>query len=494
WGTVEKLAAGDKPLNVLLIMSDQHNVRAMGCSGNLEIKTPAMDRLAAEGVRFSSATCQTGQCCPSRATLFTGRYAHSHGLRWNGVTDPVAEVYYPELFREAGYATCSIGKHHMFVPLDKNGFDHDISMGKYNRFCRSQGKPNWLGSGKWQPYRISGPVGASAADNDHHPTGYWANEMIKWLRANKDKPFCGVLSFYGPHTPICPSRPWADMYDPAKLTLPGNFDVKRNDWPVAMASQRRQVAKLTPADHRRVLAYYYGLTSQIDHNISRVLAELDALGLKDNTLVIYTADHGEMMAEQRCWTKTVACPEATIRVPMIARLPGAIPAGKVRDELVGLVDLAPTVLTAAGLKTPPKVQGESMLPLMKGKDVAWRKTVFSEIGYPGKHHGRCVMARTHKHKLIHNPNLRAEGPIDELFDLAGPMGDDQPDRQSQVCGDRCRLEEAVGRLGQDHRPRADVPDHPRGQAQTPKPPPPPRPGQMTAAGVLGPERQRTMRC
>ena len=418
WAAISNAAAADK-LNVLFIMSDQHNVRAMGCSGNPRIKTPNIDRLAADGVRFSNATCQTGQCCPSRATLFTGRYAHSHGCRWNGVADPVDEVYFPEVFQAAGYATATIGKHHFSVPAAKHGFDRNVSMPEYNRFCRSHRKLTWLGKGKWERYKISGPVGVTAADNDYHPVGYWSNQMIDWLGGVKDKPFCGVLSFFGPHTPICPSKKWADMYDPAQMVLPGNFDVKRDDWPTAMVLQRRQAQKMTVADHRRTTALYYGLTSQIDHNIGRVLAELDRLKLADRTLVVYTADHGELMGEHRSWTKTVSNYDATIRVPMIFRLPGRIEAGTVRDELVGLVDLAPTILEAAGQKVPGKVQGKSMMGLCKGAKPEWRQTVFSEIGYPGKHHGRCVMARTHKHKYIHNPNLRTAGkPVDELFDLS----------------------------------------------------------------------------
>ncbi|HUU21523.1 MAG TPA: sulfatase/phosphatase domain-containing protein, partial [Phycisphaerae bacterium] len=215
-------------------------------------------------------------------------------------------------------------------------------------------------------------------------------------------------------------KQWAEMYDPDQMVLPGNFDVQRDDWPMAMVLQRRQpeAEKMTVADHRKATALYYGLTSQIDHNIGRVLTELDRLKLADRTLVIYTADHGELLAEHRCWTKTVSNYDATTRVPMILRLPGRIPAGAVRDELVGLVDIAPTVLELSGQKAPEKVQGKSMAPLLTGEKAPWRRTVFSEIGYPGKHHGRCVMARTHKHKYIHNPNLRAGKPLEELFDLA----------------------------------------------------------------------------
>ena len=417
-GAVERLAKANK-LNVLFIMSDQHNVRAMGCSGNLEVKTPNLDRLAAGGVRFANAVCQTGQCCPSRTTIFTGRYAHSHGLRWNGVADPVeTETYIASIFRDAGYATASFGKHHIFAPLTKIGFDQTVAMGMYHRHCRKNGKETWLKEGKWmKDVWISGPVGASAVHNDYHPMGYWTNETIQFLRANKDKPFCAWYSFYGPHTPICPSEPWASQYDPKKLTLPANFDVQRDDLPEAIKLLRKHTAKLSPAQHRQVLAYYYGLTSQMDHNIGRVLDELDRLGLADKTIVVYTADHGEMAAEQRSWTKTVAGYAGTMRIPMMIRLPGVLPAGKVREELVGLIDLMPTLCDLTGLKTPAKVQGKTMAGLMKGQKVSWRKTIFSEIGLPDKHHGRCVMARTLKHKYVHHPNLRGRGPVEELFDL-----------------------------------------------------------------------------
>ena len=415
----KKLAQREK-LNVLFIMSDQHNVRAMGCSGATQVKTPNLDKLAASGVRFDNAFCQTGQCCPARATILTGRYAHSHGLRWNNVMDPVeTETYVASIFRDAGYATATIGKHHMKAPPAKVGFAKTIAMGQYHQHCRRNNKAPWLDkSGDWMDGAwISGPVGASAADNDYHPMGYWTSETLKFIRTNKDKPFCLWYSFYGPHTPIAPSKPWANMYDPAKLALGGSFDVQRDDMPQALKQLRRDTAKLSTAQHRQVLAYYYGLVSQMDYNIGRVLDELDKLGLAEKTIVVYTADHGEMMAEQRSWTKTVSCYDATVRVPLIVRLPKAVGAGKVRSELVGSIDLTPTLCDLAGLKTPAKVQGKSLTPLLRGEKTDWRKTIFSEIGYPGKHHGRCVMARTHSHKLIHNPNLRGKGRIDELFDL-----------------------------------------------------------------------------
>jgi len=412
--TPTKAEKGEK-LNVLFIMSDQHNARALHCGGNDDIQTPNLDRLADDGWRFSQAHCQTPQSCPSRYTLWTGRYAHSHGCRWNGVVEPLDEVTIGEIFSDAGYVTGTIGKHHMMHDPKKHGFAHVVSMGEYNQFLAGERQPNAYQKGDWLPFKVSGPVGASEADNDHHPMGFWTSETIKFLQENKDNPFCLWYSFYGPHTPIVPSRPWADMYDPAELSLPGNFDYSRDSMPAMLMNARNKFRNMTEEDHRKVLAYYYGLVTQMDYNIGRVLDELERLGIADKTVVVYTADHGEMMSEHRAWTKFVLGLDATVRVPLIIRLPRAATGGKEVTELVGSIDLMPTLCELVGLKYPDKVQGRSLVPLLQGRDVEWRKTIFSEIGYPGKNMGLCSIALTHGHKYVLHENRG--NTFEELFDL-----------------------------------------------------------------------------
>ncbi len=412
--TGPKKREAKKP-NVLFIMSDQHNARALRCYGNNEIQTPSLDRLAGGGWRFHNAFCQTAQCCPSRYTIWTGRYAHSHGCRWNGVEEPLEEVTIGEIFRAAGYSTATIGKHHMRHSPKEHGFDHVVDMPQFNQSVKAEQCPHPYQKGDWLPFKISGPVGVSAADNDHHPMGFWTAETIKFLRENKDKPFCAWYSFYGPHTPIVPSEPWGRMYNPDKLTLPGNFRDERDPVPWMFAQARRQSRSMPESDHQKVLALYYGLVSQMDYNIGRVLDELDRLELSDRTIIVYTADHGEMMAEHGLWTKYVLGFDGTVRVPMIIRAPGVGEGGKVSEELVGSIDLMPTLCELAGLDYPSKVQGRSMVSILEGSRPEWRKTIFSEIGYPGKATGRCALARTHTHKYVHHEN-RGE-PFEELFDL-----------------------------------------------------------------------------
>ncbi len=408
-------SADEQPVNVLFIMSDQHNVRAMECSGNSEVKTPVLDRLAQDGVRFSNAFCQTGQCCPSRYTIWTGRYAHSHGCRWNNVIEPLKEVTVGEVFKQAGYATATIGKHHMMHSPKKHGFDLVVDQPEYRAFLEKEGQPPMLRSVDKMEQPSTAYTGISRAPNKYHPSGFWAAQTIEFLKANRDKPFCAWLSFYGPHTPIIPSERWAAMYDPEEITLPENNPCRLTSYPRMMDQAQKQFQAVTADQHREILARYYGFVSQIDYNIGLVLAELERLGLAENTIVVYTADHGEMAAEQGTWTKFTLNYDGTVHIPMMIRMPGVLPKGVVVDELVGLVDLLPTLCEVTGQPVPKKVQGTSLLSLAQGKPVEWRDVIFSEIGYPGRAAGRCVLARTHSHALIQHENFGQ--PYVELFDL-----------------------------------------------------------------------------
>ncbi|MCU0915711.1 MAG: sulfatase-like hydrolase/transferase, partial [Planctomycetes bacterium] len=388
-------AASGRKLNILFIMSDQHSARALGCCGNREVRTPNLDRLAAGGVLCQQAFCQTAQCVPSRYSIFTGRYARSHGTYSNGQGQNPQEQTVAELFKKAGYATATIGKHHMV--MDQTTQDHGFDVvfaGADGRFAQR---------GEFLPFEEVHPgrsnVGKSAVGNDEHPAGIITTKALEFLRGHRDQPFVLWYSFSGPHTPICPSSPWADMYQPEELTLPPNLDVIDKEIPQidGLLTKSGQFSE-KQWWHRRTLAYYYGLVSQIDHNIGRVLTELDNLGLSDHTLVVYTADHGEMMAEHGAWTKGRSCYEGTIRVPMILRWPGALSAGKRIDELVCLIDLLPTLLEAAGQPIPANVQGASLLPLIRGQNKQWRDTVFSEIGNSTR--DTCIAVRRRRHKYV----------------------------------------------------------------------------------------------
>ncbi len=423
------------PRNILFIMTDQHNAHALGCYGSNEVKTPNMDRLAREGALFETAFCQTGQCCPSRYSIWTGRYARSHGLYNNGQMENVEEDTIGDILRRKGYTTGTIGKHHMHMDIvpDKHGFDVVVDVPEYRAFMESEGTYGQERKGDFLPESVHpgrSRVGAVRADNEHHRSGYWASQSIDFLRKNKEQPFCLWLSFYGPHTPITPSEPWASMYDPGSLTLPPNHKYDYDYDTPGLQNTQEKSGTFTEDLHRKTLAYYYGLITQIDYNIGRVLDELDRLGLADNTAVVYTADHGEMMSEHGAWTKGGQGYDATVRVPLILRCPGVIPEGARRKELACSIDLLPTLLELTNQPIPENVQGKSLVGPAKGGNGAWRDTIFSEIG--NSLENQCVTTRTADTKYV---RYHADGQVvyEQFFDLKNDPWEMKNERDNTKC-------------------------------------------------------------
>ncbi len=368
----ESKGSVQKP-NVLFIMSDQHNANALGCYGNQEVSTPNLDKLAAKGVRFQNAFCQTAQCVPSRYSIWTGRHARSTGTYGNGNGQNPAENTVADLFKKAGYYTGTIGKHHMIMNATNQNHGFDVVLVPNDR-----AKPvNPLPYDEVHPGRSE--VGESPLPNDQHTCGLITQESIKFIAANKDKPFVLWCSFPGPHTPITPSAPWSRQYDPKKLTLPPNHLSIDTLIPGNRGLLTKSGKFANDFSHNQTLAYYYGLVSQIDYNIGMILNELDRLGLRENTIVVYTADHGEMMSEHRAWTKGMTGYEATVRVPMIISYGKQFSGDRKIEELVCSIDLLPTLLDLSGIEIPANIEGKSMLKLKPGT-ATWRDYAFSELG------------------------------------------------------------------------------------------------------------------
>ncbi|HCO95460.1 MAG TPA: hypothetical protein DIU00_16175 [Phycisphaerales bacterium] len=412
-------ATAAKPRNILFIMTDQHNVHALGCYGSREVKTPNMDRLAQQGALFEYAFCQTGQCCPARYSIWTGRYARTHGLYYNGQLENPKEDTIGDILKRKGYKTATIGKHHMHMGVmpDKHGFDVVIDLPEYQAFMESEGKAGQDRKGDFLPenvHPVRSRVGPCRVDNDHHKAGYWAARAIDFMRENKDQPFCLWLSFYGPHTPIMPSEPWASMYDPASVTLPPNHSYDYDYNTPGLKGTQAKSGTFGEDLHRKTLAYYYGLVSQIDYNIGRVLDELDRLGLAENTAVVYTADHGEMMSEHGAWTKGHQGYDATVRVPLILRCPGVIPPNVRRQALACSIDLLSTLFELTHQPIPQNVQGKSLVAPAKKESGAWRDTIFSEIGNSVEN--QTVIARTANTKYVVY-RKDAKVAYEQLFDL-----------------------------------------------------------------------------
>lgn len=396
-----------KKPNVLFIMSDQHNALALGCYGNSEISTPNLDRIAKNGVHFQNAFCTTAQCVPSRYSIWTGRYARSTGTYGNGNGQNAGENTVADLFDKAGYVTGTIGKHHM--QMSKENQNHGFNLVSVPGDRAKPVTP--LPYDEIHPGRSE--VGESPMPNEKHTCGLVSHEVIQFIDKNKDKPFVLWCSFQGPHTPITPSAPWSRQYDPMKLTLPPNHDSV--DWKVpGMEVLINKSGKYSQEIyHKETLAFYYGLISQIDYNIGLILNELDKLGLTENTIIVYTADHGEMMSEHKSWTKGITGYDATVRVPLIIKYPDHFSGGKVNNELVSSIDLLPTFLDLSGQKIPKNIEGKSLVGLMTGNSI-WRDYAFSEIGSSTQNSVITVRGITEKYILF-----RKKGKVEyeQFFDL-----------------------------------------------------------------------------
>ena len=441
---------GKRPANVLLIIADQWNARCVGYGaggfgGLTQPLTPRLDELAQEGTAFTRAYSDCPQCKPARWTIMTGKEARVHGVRWNDVWDPPWQETVADVFRNAGYRTALIGKHHYpwLQQPDGYGFDHGFDevtdLQDYHSSMAFAGIPHWYAPGHhWAmpnlPPRLAF-TGYTTNPDEHHPVGYWAARSIDFLeqRAEDLAPFFLVHSFFGPHTPFLPSAPatgdnYANLHQPASaLDLPPNHGLTGNS--PRMEAFQQQFGGMNDADHREILSYYYGLISQIDASIGRVLDALEENGLARNTLVIFTADHGAYGSEFGSWTKGGGGQEALVHIPMIVRLPLDGGVGRVSEELVSHLDLVPTLLEVTGVPAPEEWRmdrsGSSLVPLVDqaGAPHAWRDEVVVDFG--SAHHAPMQVVVTADHKLIVDSMGMDENLIDlvndpfELVDLAG---------------------------------------------------------------------------
>lgn len=322
--------------NVLILYPDQWRADALGCAGNSVVQTPYLDRLAREGLRATHAFVANPVCTPSRGSFMTGRYPHSTGVTHNQAPLPATETCFAEQFVAAGYRTGYIGKWHLdgearpgFVPPE-----------------RRHGWQYWAAFNRGHNYHdgvyfrdTPEPLPAPGFEPDHQTD--LAIGFLEEAASRREQPFCLFVSWGPPHTPLEPPERHRHTYAPERLPLPASV-------PPEIAGVARQER-----------APYYGLVTALDDNVGRLLDALDRLGLAEDTLVLFTSDHGDSLGEHGLFRKTIPYDEAT-RVPLIARWPGHIPAGTVSDALIHSVDIAPTLLALAGAVALPDAQGYNL--------------------------------------------------------------------------------------------------------------------------------------
>ena len=370
-------AADGRPPNLLLVHSDQHRADALGCEGHPLVRTPNLDRLAARGVRFTSAYVQTPLCVPSRASLFTGRYPQLHRATNNLCELPEDETTWAEHLVSQGYTARAIGRVH----------------GIY-RGCEYIAVP-----GRGTIGEVMGAADPDLPEEERHWDTRVADRAIEELGAlaESEQPWALYVGFFSPHPPHVPPEPYADLYSPAKVPPP-DFDP---DWLARQPSWQRLRVQPAGQKLRKGIAGYYGLTTHLDHEVGRVLETLEELGLGANTLVVYTSDHGAPLGDHGQSAKDTSFFESVLRVPAILSLPGTLPSGAVVDHPVAQIDLVPTFLSLLGQPPSEAFVGTDLGPLLAGAPDAGPDYVFSTIDFAHReaHDQRGLMIRRGPWKL-----------------------------------------------------------------------------------------------
>ena len=430
-------AAAGRPTNVLLLMSDQHRSHALGVDGDPYAKTPNLDALAREGVRFDQTYCTNPVCTPARASILTGLYTHNHRTWSNATPWPFEVKTLAHHFGRAGYMSALIGKMH-FVDAQTHGFDYRLDFNDWYQYLgpktklyadelgransgsglpqvddlwRDFGDP-WLEAREKDGRKGFVHVGRASkiAERDHFDS-FIARETVRYLKNfGKQQPFFLVSSFLKPHDPYMPPERFARMFPSQSVQLPatwGKVDLEK----VPREIRRRiefdaPTPELADADAARTrIAMYYANLAHLDDCLGQVLRGLAELGLEEDTLVIYTSDHGEMLGEHGLWNKFVFY-EPSVGVPLIFRVPGRRPANARCAAPVSHVELAATLLELCGLEKPAGLDGGSLVSLLAQPGMARDMAVYSEYGLRTK--GAKYMIRRGDFKYCFYVNDMAE--------------------------------------------------------------------------------------
>lgn len=408
--------------NILLIHADQHRADCLGAYGNRQIRTPSIDDLARDGVTFTSSFCTFPVCTPSRYSTMSGQYVWQHEGWTNCSTLKQDTPTFAKTARHAGYRTATVGKMHFTPTYLDVGFDEMI-------LCEQAGEGRWdddyhrylmdLGlcdindmEDQVGEYRKVAPrenywdcLGTKPSNlpEAHHSTTWIADRALEQIRGWGSSGNVLMVGFVKPHHPMDPPENWFNMYDPAEIDLlPG--------WTETFSKRNENVhkgffpySKLTEKRVRNAMAAYYASISHIDHHVGRIIDQLKECGLYDNTMIVYTSDHGDYMGHQHMVLKGGLMYDSLVRVPLIIKYPDNKAAGTTYTGQVSGVDVPTTILSQLGLEAPAGMEGIDL-----SMEPGGRAVVYCERG-----EGRQVMVRTPGRKLMlnagHTPEL--------LFDL-----------------------------------------------------------------------------
>ena len=350
-------ATGARP-NVVFILPDEWRAQALGCMGNADVRTPHLDKMAAEGVLFRHTLANTPVCCPARANIQTGMYSSRNGMVANDLRLRESLAGMGTLFSRAGYRTAYIGKWHLdggprlpgFVPPGPRR--HGYQVWAANE-CNHNYFYNWYFRDRNEPIVTT-----------RYLPEVWTDLAIEFLHQSQDKqPFFLTVALATPHDPYIVPEKYMNMYDPDELKM-------RPNWvPGVRGGERREIAR------------YYGAITAIDVQIGRLMATLQELGVDENTIVLFSSDHGNMLGSQGKILKRKPW-EESIRVPGIVRYPRRVKGGQQMDTLFSHVDFAPTLLSLCGISVPPDMQGTDLSRVVLGQSNEGPDSGFFQIFGP----------------------------------------------------------------------------------------------------------------
>ena len=441
--------------NILLIIADHQAYFGHNRAGEFDYSWPNYEAFAGEGVRFNRAYSVSPICSPARSSMMTGLYPSAHGLLWNTENSYAqnhsdfrhGQLLYSHYLSQAGYRNAYVGKWHCGserLPVDYGIEGWSLpDYGKvymseaYMRYAEERGlgdarafveynmdHPEWNGETLTlhheSPWRFMNGSGVLQGPPEAHEEFFVAHLAIERLRelARSDQPFSLVASFWGPHQPYYPTEPYASMVAPESIPPYPSFGDDLQGRPLRYLTHRdisHPSAEAWPewATWQNVLARCYGQGLQLDAAVGQILDELDELGLAEDTIVIWVADHGDAVASHgRLWDKASTFTEEVARVPLAVRWPAGFPGGRCSDELVSNMDVTATMLDAAGIARPQGMHSRSLLPLSQEQGVEWPDHVICE------HHGHGHML---PQRIIVRGRYKYVAALfdgDEMYDLA----------------------------------------------------------------------------
>ena len=422
----------NKQPNIVFLMSDQHNAASMSCAGHPNVKTPTMDWIAENGVRFTSAYCNNPICSPSRVSFVTGQYPHTHGILGNNnfEMDDCNPDTLGAILRRRGYQTAKIGKSHMIKKWDEEAYEHirycdmcdadrkDPTTHHYFKYLIDNGIADMYEDGGLPPGHEAHTNGCGIAALPYeHGIEHWTGEESIAFLENRDanKPFFLHMSFERPHPNWTPSAEHAGMYNPEDIQLgPDACDWWENKWAgrpdfimgyMAGAMGRYKNQGML----KKALAYHFALVTVIDMEMGRVVDFLKETGELDNTIIVYSADHGDFAGDHGVCDKNIGIYESIHRIPFLLMYPGG-PKGVETDGIIESVDLLPTLCELAGVPLPEGVDGRSVVREAEGTGEG-KSFAICEWDFLSPQR-RINAIRTSRHRLVYYSHVQGG----ELYD------------------------------------------------------------------------------